>query len=42
MTHIPHLPGHAKAKDGQRKVTPPRPTYMSSDQFGEFALLADS
>ncbi|GFF61058.1 paxillin [Aspergillus lentulus] len=36
MTHIPHLPGHAKAKDGQRKVTPPRPTYMSSDQFANY------
>lgn len=34
--HIPHLPGHTKAKDGQRKVTPPGPTYMSSDQFANY------
>ncbi|RHZ68538.1 LIM domain protein [Aspergillus thermomutatus] len=36
MMHRPHLPGHTKAKDGQRKVSPPGPTYMSSDQFANY------
>ncbi|GFG24031.1 LIM domain-containing protein C4F6.12 [Aspergillus udagawae] len=36
MMHRPHLPGHSKAKEGQRKVSPPGPTYMSSDQFANY------
>ncbi|KAL4896690.1 hypothetical protein BDV59DRAFT_111738 [Aspergillus ambiguus] len=33
--HRPHL-HHPKAKEGQRKVTPPGPTYMSSDQIANY------
>lgn len=31
---------HNKGRDSQRKVTPPGPSYMSNDQIGESALLA--
>ncbi|KAF9895421.1 hypothetical protein FE257_000327 [Aspergillus nanangensis] len=33
--HRPHL-HHHKPKDGQRKVTPPGPSYMSNDQIATY------
>ena len=34
MASMMHRPPFHKAKDGQRKFSPPGPTYMSNDQIG--------
>lgn len=41
MASMMHRPQFHKARDGQRKVSPPGPTYMSNDQIGTCLRCCD-
>ncbi|RAH72056.1 uncharacterized protein BO66DRAFT_390177 [Aspergillus aculeatinus CBS 121060] len=42
MASMMHRPQTQKPKEGQRKFSPPGPTYMSDDQIGMFTVPRQS